>query len=613
MDTQPKVNFTIHHPFSKPKVQEAVMDASRTVFSGIEVNEYDKVEIQFYCPTDKNSILKIETYETNEEVEIRHSELPITIMNGSNSEHMLVPGHYKFEVLTKNGQYKSFYKVRSKDFSDESLINLRSYLENMLKGLSYDLIKQKLGMASPVPDLNPTLLQLFQFINKYKEHIKSNLDLISKDPITDLIGEYHVTSHPKKLDSKSFRWQALKGEQRNSLSTSPRLFYEKHAKLTFNNIENQWVKFIINFFLQSLRKLEVSFQKEISQVTMKQESMQIQLFENRNRIEIVKNGNTFGFQKSLESLKRKEKRILVRMEELNKETYSYSEQKQFLRKLTHFFTEYEKTKWVLSLPSNKPKKITQRMLKDYRYRKIYNLYKELARLETRNIESNLPGIQFRRTWQLFEYYNVGLVINTLKENGYKWVDGWLASKDSPHLHIGTLPAGTIMRFEKDDSDHYIELAYDNEIESSIIDQSYSRYFNNAGRRPDILLTIYRKDGTLFSNKAGLIIESKCRRHRYLINQNIDPDVKQQLRDFKNLEYFDSSAYRIGGDPVKTPIQKVIVLYPKQAGISPVKADHVYGEGMLYIQVEPNDPKSNETSFGYENLKSKIDNFISQVD
>jgi Domain of unknown function (DUF2357) len=613
MDTQPKVIFKIHRPYLEPKVQEAVIDESCIAFSGIEVSEYDRVEVQFNSPFDKNSVLKIETYESNEELELRHSEQPITVMNGYNSEHMLVPGHYRIELLTNNKKILSYYKVRSKDFSDESLMNLRSYLENMLKGLSYDLIKQKLGMASPVTDFNPTLLQLFQFINKYKDRIKSNLDLIVKDPITDLKGEYNITTNPRKLDNKSFRWQALKGEQKDSVSISPRVFYEKHTKLAYNNVENQWVKFIINFFLQLLRKLEVSFMREISEVTKKSESQHLQLLENRNRIEIVKNGNPFGYQKSLESLKRNEKRIQRRIEELEKEMLIYSKQKLFLRKLTYFFTEYEKTSWILPLSPHKPKKITQRMLKDYRYRKIYHLYKELARLENRKVESQLPGLQFRRTWQLFEYYNVGLVINILKEVGYKWVDGWLAAKDNPHMHIGTLPAGTIMRFEREESDHYIELAYDNEIENSIIDQSYSRYFNDAGRRPDILLTIYSKDGSLYSNKAGLIIESKCRRHRYLINQSIDPDVKQQLRDFKNLEYFDASAYQSGDDPVKTPIQKVIVLYPKQTGIAPVKLDHVYGESMVYLQVEPNDPNINEVSFGYENLKAKLDSFISQVD
>ncbi|MBD7985952.1 DUF2357 domain-containing protein [Sporosarcina sp. Sa2YVA2] len=611
MGTQPKVIFTIYHPNSKPLKREVVLVSSSQVgYSGIEVTEYAKVDVQLVYPSDNNAILKIETCESNDELNLKPLDVATTIMSGANTEYMLVPGHYRFEVITSKSHFVSYYTVRSKDFSDESLLNLRLYLESLLQGLSYDIIRQKLGMATPIVDFNPTLLQLFQFINKYKGPIQRNLDMILQDPITDLIGEYTASPAPRKLDSKSFRWQAQKGEQKKSLSSYPSLYYTKHATLTFNNIENQWIKFIIYFFLQRFRKLEMSFQKEILQVSQKIKHQNIILQQNRKQIEI--GNNAFGYKKSLEGLNRNKKRIINRIEELEKEKGSYIEYRKFLRQLNNFFTEYEENNWIKQIPIFKPRKITQRLLKDYRYRKIYLLYKELVKIESKKIESNLPGLQFRRTWQLFEYYNVGLVINILRENNYKWVDGWLASKDSPHHHIGTLPPDTILRFEKEDSDHYIEVAYDTEIESTIIDQSYSRYFNNVGRRPDIRITIYHQDGSLYSDKAGLIVESKCRRHKYLINQNIDPDVKLQLRDFKNLEYFDSLAFHRGNDPVKTPINKVIVLYPKQSGVDPVKADHVYGESMLYIQVEPSDPNSDIKSFGYDILKEKIDDFLSQI-
>lgn len=610
MVMQPKVVFTIHQPYSSPRIIEALLDSSEVIFSGVEVTEYAKVDVKFDCPHDKNAILKIETYESNDELVLKHSDPSTTIMGGTNSEYMLVPGHYRFEVITNESNYAAYYTVRSKDFSDEALLNLRLYLENILKGLSYDLVKQKLGMASPVSDLSPTLLQLFQFINKNKSSIKRNLELIIKDPISDLIGEYKLTPYSRKLDNKSFRWQAKKGEQKNSVSSSPHLYYSKHAILSFNNLENQWIKFIIKFFLQSLRKLEISFQKEASLVNRKVENLETQLSLNSGQLELGK--DTFGYQKSLEGLRKTEKRILGRIRDLEKERTNFNEHQRFLRQLTNFFTEYEEMQWIKSIPAIKPNKITQRLLKDRRYRKIYSIYKELVRLETTEVESNMPGVQFRRTWQLFEYYNVGLIISILRENEYKWIDGWLASKDNPHLHIGTLPPDTILRFEKENSDHYIEIAYDTEIESTIVDKSYSRYFNDAGRRPDIRITIYHQDGSLYTDKAGLIIESKCRRHKYLINQNIDPDVKLQLRDFKNLEYFDSLASQRGDVPVKQPIQKVIVLYPKQNGMEPVKADHLYGESMVYIQVEPSDPFSEEKSFGYDSLKEKIDDFLSLV-
>lgn len=606
---QPKLLFIINRPYTATKVQEAIISENEIVYSEIEVKEYDKVDIIFTCPFDEDALLRIETYNSEDVLEIKSGNESVTIMGGTNTEHMLVPGHYQFEIITKHQNYFSYYCVKSKDFSDESLFNLRQYLENLLNGLSYDLIKQRLGMATPSSDLNPTLLQLFQFLDKHKRILQKNLELIKSDPIMDLVGEYRVTPFSKKPDQKSLRWQAHKAGQKNSLTFSPRLYYEKHSILRYKNIENQWVKYIINYFLQALRKLEVSFQKESHKITIKIEQQKANLGHTRDQLQ---GNHTFGYEKTLEVLRRNEKRIIGRIEDLNKEKDSYLEHKRFLRQLTYLFTEYENIHWIQDLKLQKPSKVPRRLLKDNRYRKLYSLYVELFKMETKNIESTVSGVQFRRTWQLFEYYNVGIIIDILRDNDYRWVDGWLASKDSPHQHIGTLPSDTILRFEKDNGDHFIEVAYDTELESTINDKSYSRYFNHSGRRPDIRITIFKNDGSLYSEKAGLIVESKCRRHKYIYNERIIPDIKWQLLDFLNLEYFDSQASISG--PVKRPIKQVVVLYPKQEGIEPLKTDHIYGDSLIYLQLEPCDPSFDGTKpFGYERLKEVIDQFLSQVE
>lgn len=608
----PKVYFTIHRPFHPPKEKEAILNSTHYVYSGITVAEYARVQVRLSCPHYPNAILRIETSDSDNSLEIKASDGVVTIMSGENTEHMLVPDNYTFEVRLNEERYYSYYSVRSKDFSNESLLNLRQYLETLLQGLSYDLIKQRLGMASPVSDMNPSLLQLFQFISKHKNHIRRNFELIMKDPITDLVGEYRITPNSRRPNQKSLRWQAQKGELKNTSLFGLSQYNEKHTQLTIRNLENQWVRYIIKYFLRSIRKLEASFQKEISTVKNKLFDQQ-KLLELNEKQQKDLGTNAFGYMKTVKNLKGTSKRIDTKINELSNEIATYQKYKQTLREIIYFFTAYENEPWIQMVPIQKPNKITQRLLKDHRYRRLHTLYKELLKLETKHVESNIPGIQFRRTWQLFEYYNVGIMIDILRDNDYRWMDGWLATKDSPYQHIGTLPQDTILRFEKPYSDHYIELAYDTELESNILDKSYSRYFNSAGRRPDIRVTIYKQDGSLYSMKSGLIIESKCRRHRYIINQDIDPDIKLQLKDFKNLEYFDAVASQRGGEPVKTPIKQVIVLYPKQSGASPVMVDHLYGEGMVYIQLEPCDPSSHEKPFGYDSLKEKIDQFLLQVE
>lgn len=603
----PKVQFIISYPYSKPKVIDAQLSDREVIYSGVEVNEFQKVHLKFTCKGDANATLLIETYNSEDIEELKPSENEVEIMNGENAEYMLVPGNHRIEVFYLGKQYFSYFTIQSKHFSNQALVNLRIYLEKMLKGLSHDLVKQKFGMATPLSDKSLTLLQLFKFLFEHKNQIVRNLDYICRDPLSNLYGEYQVTSISKRPDDKSNRWHAKKGGLVNGTNLKPRLYYEKHARITCTNIENQWIRYIIKFFINSLRKLDISFQKEDIILQNKIEYQEKQQDINKEKI-VLASKNKYGYELQLSKLRDNDKRFSEQIIKLTKEKNLYNQQKLFIRQLTKYFSQKEELFWLQSLSGSKPNKVTKRMLKDSRYRRFYMLYKELSKLENNDINSKIPGITFKRTWQLFEYYSLGIIIDMLKENGYLWLKGWLADKANPHLHIGTLASDTQLIFEHPQGNHYVEVAYDTEVESSIVDKSYSRYFNQAGRKPDIRITIFKKDGSLYSDKAGLIIESKCRRHYYIMNDKIDPDIKYQLRDYISFEYFDSNSKT----SVVHPISKVIVLYPRQNGKQPVERDHVYGDGMIFIQIEPSNPESNEKPFGYNNLKERIDEFLSQV-
>src|SRR5699024_8260873 len=129
--------------------------------SGIEVKEFSRVTIKLIS-TDPKAKLFIETYEsTHNFMQIGSSDKESEIMQGGNSEKMLVPGHYVFKIHSHGKKFKSYYSVNSAHFSSESLLNLKEYLDNMLKGLAYDLIRKKHGMIGYLPDINPTLGQIY--------------------------------------------------------------------------------------------------------------------------------------------------------------------------------------------------------------------------------------------------------------------------------------------------------------------------------------------------------------------------------------------------------------------------------------------------------------------
>ncbi|WP_153721819.1 hypothetical protein [Sporosarcina cascadiensis] len=611
MAMQPEVVFTIYPHYQKPIEKKAVLGEKGTVFSGISITEYQKVDVKLICPEDQEAILNIQTSESDEVIKINPDSNSTNIMSGGSSEYMLVPGHYRFEVLSKKKKFNAYYTIRANNFSDEALLNLRQYAESLLKGLSQDLIRQRSGMVKNDVDFNPGLMMLFRFIKESSQTVFGYLDLIAKNPITELFGEYKVMNVPSKLNSKNFKWQAQKGTRKNTSLNLPDKYYIKHAKLSSECNENTWMSYIIEYFIRCLRKLEMSFQNEINNIALKIMNQESMVKENEEIIN--KWSNKYGYKDTIRRLRIKEERINKTIGIMEIERLKYLEYKYEIQKLSRSFASYQQNECFNNKSFQKPIKVSQKLLKDFRYKQIYTTYKELIRMNSKQSNLKFSGVQFRKTWQLFEYYNLGLAISILIENQYNWVSGWLADKDNPHQHIGILPPNTIMRFEKENSDHFIEVAYDTEIATTIDDKNKSCYFTSTGRRPDIRITIFLKNGALFSDKCGLIIESKCRRHNYLINQNIDPDVKIQLSDFRRLEYFDSNSEEKSKNPVKTPIDKVIVLYPKQNGKKPVELDHIYRESMVYIQVEPSDQNSTEESFGFFNLKKHIDEFLLQTE
>lgn len=495
---------------------------------------------------------------------------------------------------------------------DEALLHLKYYLEDLLKGLSKDIAKQRNDSSTDYSYLSLSLYRILSLLVENKQRIMMNMQLIYGNPITDLRGEYSVKSHSKKMNAKSFLWLAQNNGMRSSNNNTSQLYLEKHARITYINIENQWLKFFIVFLMSRLNKLKVSLIKELNNTGKR-------IFDQQNLIREIqikqKGSNSFGYTNTIRNLINREKSSQNKILELENNCGLLISDIKLIRQITYSLSVLNEENWFKEISSIKPKKVTQRLLKDSRYRRFYRIFQEISEIETPSIKAVNPDFQLRRTWELFEYYNTGLVIDVLLGNNYKWVSGWLADNENPHQYIGTMPSDILMRFEKEDSDHFIEMAYDKELEANVSNRSYSRYFNDRGRRPDILITIYNSDGSLYSDKAGLIIESKCRNHRYLINNEIAPDVKEQLVDFKKLEYFDSTSIETGGDTVKTPIQQVIVLYPRPRRQNEQKAflkDHIYGDGIVYIQIEPSNPQDNCKPFGYDILKQKIDGFLSMI-
>ncbi len=168
-----------------------------------------------------------------------------------------------------------------------------------------------------------------------------------------------------------------------------------------------------------------------------------------------------------------------------------------------------------------------------------------------------------------------------------------------------LLSDTTIKLSKED--YYIELAYDTKIRTHIASLKESHFEANKNDTPDIRLAAYKSDGELI---AGLIVEVKYRKHRYIYDKKDPTDVLKQIVDYTKIQYFDMVRGNKGKKiHVKDPIKQVITVYPKQDKGEPFEyiESHKYGQELVLIQLTPT--TNSDKPFGYGYLQELISNFL----
>lgn len=620
MDTfsKPEVYFRVYYQNGYSKTYLAEISENEPVFSGIEIGEFSKVTIKLVSEEEDTKI-KLQLRANEKPVVISANSGEITILSGGNNEEMLVPGQYLFEVLTPRKSYKAFYNIVSSQFSSEDLLNLKKYLDHMVKGLIYELNKRKYGSLTLKGTIQGSLIHHYEKFEKNKVHLLTLLEDIIKNPLQILTGEYQKRLYTKRPDLKSVRWQVTKGRNKGGTAHFPLYYNEKHTKLSVENIENLWIKYIINEIINIFEKINHSLLNEKQRLNHRKLIIMNNIKEKRIQ-EHKLSQNKYGFKLHLNKIRSDIKVLEDDYTVINEEIQSISEFSQSVKWWINRLGSLKENSWLNKVQLKKPRYVPYTLMRDYRYKKIYDYYQDIYYSKQRDqSELDQHSRMFRKTWELFEYYTVGLVIDILQELGYKWISGWLADYDDLYLEsgLGSLPSNTLMLFESPTGTHYIELAYDYSLEQKIQKKSNKgQYISQRGRRPDIRLTILEENKAIYTRKslqvrAGLIIEVKYRNHKYLLDQNFNPDVKEQLVDFTDLRYYDPKIFSEFKEPIE-PVKQVIVVYPKQKGQEPFVRDFVYGNQIVYLQISPVDPESDDIPFGYDTLKDRIKEFLNQI-
>lgn len=599
---QPKVYFLVK---SKGIIRSEIAatlypQGNELLHSGVQIEEFYGISVHFVSD-DPNSRLYVERLAQDGEEEILPGEIK-ELMPEGDSEEMIVPGEYLIRLKTNEGKYESFYEISPKHYSESALRNLRNHLEKMLKGLTYQLKKRKSGLYTGQVEHLPSVVLIFDKILERYKPLLNRLESIMASPITDVVKEYRILVGSRRPDLKSQRWLAGKGISRNTNSSAPIHVYEKHSILTRNNIENRWVLRVLQYLSRTLRSLAIGIdeyvmlkKQAVSRLEKDRDDYLYQISKIRQNPFLASSDFRSGSYKLEKDLFGTEKELAVRRKELQ----DAIDRKLKLQRMLANLLRYEKSDWFQGIRSNKIEKVTFRLLRDPRYAYLYRFFRELKQLEKQETSTEKTIYPHKKNSLLFEYYAVSLCIEALKSNGFEWTQGWLAETLNPL--IIDLPSGTKLRFENET--HYVELVYDEEVErSQKVDQddSYSRFVGGNHRRPDIRLSLHRKENN--DIVSGLIIEVKYRRFHYLYNNDIETYVMEQCKSYRNIEFYDAEEKRY-----KKVFNRVVVLYPKQNRIKPVETRQA--SSIIFVQIEPSDPEEDERPFGYDKLQRLILEFL----
>ena len=383
----------------------------------------------------------------------------------------------------------------------------------------------------------------------------------------------------------------------NQSSYAADMALEVHAALNLNINENKWIRKIIHHTIVCLCKIENDYKIVLDEMLKQYEEKNAKY--KKTLIKYNKIANDITIADNLKNvIKKRAGGILGKSSKINDEVDYIKEIIEDIKKFRTILSYYEYETWICEVKEyEKIQKPSIGMVKDFRYLTLYEYYEKLKDIETGSSSNKNNLFSFKRTSKLFEYYIVVMIIQMIQKSGYEWEKGWLADSIGFQTFNADLPSESVMYFRK--SNILCEIAYDLEIENESSDGGTCSFVRNNTRNymPDIRVAILNLDtGKLLHS---IIIEVKCRKARYIYNENADTTVIAQLNDYYNLGYkYAEEKYITRG-----VIDSVILVYPKQES----KVNYNGACNYSFIQVEP--AEDLESAYGYDELKKAICSYL----
>ena len=567
------------------KVSENI-DLGKNLFS---FKEYDKVDLLFFS-SNPNTILKVESFISENPVTLKCGDI-LSLSPGGDSDNMLVPGFYDISILHNTKEFKGLYSIEPNSINYDSLLTMRETLDNICKGLSLNLYYERNSIEYMPSNMSGLDILAFAYLESNSKKILSSLSSILNNPIEDVTKTYSLKENSRKPDNKSLRWQ---NKHCNIINTRT-LYKEKSMILTYDNKENKLIKFIIERLFYSISKIDKKIVSHLNVLNKNKASIYSKI--NLLNSEKVKLQNLYNVNRRKNEIKRDIEILNLEIDNYNSKIDKLNNTLYTIKACKNNIAAFLNKDWVKNINAAIKIKPTQKFLNRIDYSFLYNIYLQI--LEKSNLTNPSKSFPSKKTSLLYEVYSVIIIKNIFEEIGFKWVDGWIKSASDILTFNGELSSGD--KISLVNNDYRVEISYDKLLrrtselrgtsESGIVASNSDR------RKPDILISLYKSNTFI----KGMIVEVKYRKASYLYNNNGETDVIHQLKEYRNLDYFDGSNKKISN---VRPIQKVLVIYPGDKEYKYVET--IYGFIFLTLL-----PIKDSTPIGYTLLKEEINSFLNE--
>lgn len=341
----------------------------------------------------------------------------------------LIPGLNLIRVRIQEQSYYAMVEIVPTQLSSFEWQLMISDLENILNGLSMDLIRKNIALGEyHHKSIPPALLYRFMVIKKYFPDTMSALsDLLNK--INSRIKKEYLmvpNERAKTIDLVTIRYRSTHPENNQSLKVpKPTVDYDLP--------ENRWIKFIIRTlirtiedFIEATGELWRELEQEISHLA--QWSTNEFIVDQKQKVL----SNLLAYKEVAEKMKK------------GLEIIKYAP-------------------WYGQVSPVRPTSISSVLLTDSRYLTLFKLYKALQREEFNVAIDPAYAYQYKRTDKLYEIWGFLQMSEAVKELGFEPVKGWIYDQNfnSEQILIPTLPAGSVISFRRDELE--LRMTYDGQL------------------------------------------------------------------------------------------------------------------------------------------------------